>query len=53
MVLVCLLGLQEGFLGFGGKVVKLCDVLVADFRIIGIVGSGLRIVVVYLEIQPV
>jgi hypothetical protein len=39
-------------LGFDGKVVKLCDVLVADFGIVDIVGSGLRIVIVYLGIRP-
>ena len=52
LVLARLLGLWGGFLGFDRKVIKLCDVLVAGFGIVGIVGSGLRIVVVYLGIRP-
>jgi len=52
LVLASLLGLWGGFLGSDGKVVRLYDVLVAGFGIVGIVGSGLRIVVVYLGIRP-
>lgn len=52
LVLVHLLDLSEGSLGSNGKVVKLYDVLMVDFGIVGIVGSSLRIMVVCLGIQP-
>ena len=47
-----LLGLWEGYLDFSGKVMKLCDVLVVGFGIVGIVRSSSRIIVVDLGIQP-